>query len=62
MGEFVITNVLFEDTADKAETGVGAFEEEGVTEGGADGTYGGLELLLEGPPKRECEMEEGVEG
>lgn len=30
IGEFGMTNVLFDDTADMADTGVGAFDVEGV--------------------------------
>lgn len=41
IGELGMTNVLFEDTADKADIGVGALDIEGVTTD-AVGTGGGL--------------------
>ena len=55
IGEFGMTKVLFDDAADMADTGVGAFEVESVTDEGAEGTYG--EWALEGPPNRD-EVEE----
>lgn len=49
-----MTNVLFDDAADRADTGVGTLEIEGVTVGAGWRCDGLLLLLgLGGPPKRD---------